>query len=98
MIDRKTSFSRERKDAPAMMKRGSRRGVIPSAAVFLVLFTATLPAPAASAHTHPDGGESMYEAPSSQPTVSSWAQEEVKRARELGLIPDYWDGNPRDYR
>lgn len=81
-----------------MMKRGSRRGVIPSAAVFLGLFTATLPAPAASAHTHPDGGESMYEAPSSQPTVSSWAQEEVKRARELGLIPDYCDGNPRDYR
>ncbi len=39
----------------------------------------------------------MYETPSYQPTVSSWARGEVKRARELGLVPDHWDWDPRDY-
>lgn len=81
-----------------MMKRWNRGVLIPSAAVLLVFFAAILLAPAASAHTHPDGGESMYDAPSYQPTVSSWAKEEVKRARELGLIPEHWAWEPRDYR
>lgn len=81
-----------------MMKRWNRRVLILSAAVLLALFVAALLAPAASAHTHQDGGEYMYETPSYQPTVSSWAQEEVKRAGALGLIPYYWDWDPRDYR
>lgn len=87
-----------RKDAHAIMKRWNRRVLILPAAVLVAFFAATLLVPTASAHTHPDGGEYIYETPTYQPTVSSWAQEEVKRARELGLIPAHWDWDPRDYR
>ncbi|NCB62390.1 MAG: S-layer homology domain-containing protein [Clostridia bacterium] len=44
----------------------------------------------ASAHSHPGDIAPI------QPTVSSWAQDEVTRASELGLAPAY--GLPMDYR